>query len=101
MFNDTDNYAYGECIWVKRGSRGLNIVSKMYRASCFYLYETENITGFISMLTNCYALKSLSQYGFNVFHTVYYDEFEYNGDKIYGDMKSNKHYLNGRPGAYF
>ena len=57
---------------------------------CFYI----NLTG-------AYMLRGLMKAGFHLEHSMYYDEFEYNGEKPFIDVEKSQIYNEpDRPASY-
>ena len=60
------------------------------KAKCFFL----NLTG-------VYMMRGMVRLGFKIEHTTYYDEYEFEGEKPFKDVKGNQFYNEpDRPGAY-
>ena len=52
-------------------------------------------------LTGAYMLRGLLKAGFTLEHSIYYDEFEFNGEKPFKDVPPSKiFYEPNRPACY-
>ena len=47
-----------------------------------------------------YALKTVLKNEWKIADAIYYDEFEYKGEKVYKDITPSPYYIDGRPALY-
>lgn len=80
--------------------RGKGIASKFAVALAEYLHNVFKAKALFTVVTGVYMIPSLLKEGFKVKFTTYYDEYEYNGVKVFKDIPANKYYIDSRPAAY-
>ena len=100
-FDNLDGVVYGEGGNLKPEARGKAIGSKCMIYFAQWLFDNFNSKCFFINLTGAYMLRGMLKVGFKIELTTYYDEFEYEGEKVFKDVKGGRIYNEpDRPGAY-
>lgn len=81
-------------------ARGKGLFGKIFKHMAVWLHENKQSKCLHSCLFGVYALKSFLREGHKIIETIYFDEFEYNGVKVFKDVKPLPYYIDGRPAAY-
>ena len=96
-----EGIVYGEGGNLKTEARGRAIGSKVLIYFAKWLFDHFKAKCFFLNLTGAYMLRGMLKCGYKIEHTTYYDEFEYEGEKVFKDVKGGKIYNEpDRPGAY-
>ena len=100
-FDSLDGLIYGEVGYVTAEARGRNIGARALTHLGKWLIDNMDMKCMYFHLIGMYAMRALLEYGFTLEHTMYYDEFEYEGKKIFSEVAPSKYFIEpNRPGSY-
>ena len=100
-FKDHDGILNIEVGYVKSTARGKNVGSRAGFYLGKWLIENMNMKCMYFHLVGMYALRPLLEQGFRLEFTNYYDEFEFEGKKVFEKVKPSKYFYEpNRPGSY-
>ena len=100
-FKSLDGVIYGEGGNIKPEFRGKNIGARAMLNFGKWLVHNYKMKCFYINLTGAYMLRGMLKAGFHLEHSMYYDEFEYEGEKPFLEVEKNKIYNEpDRPASY-